>query len=487
MLRLYAKVAGLRTLSMGLAAAFIAVLPAVVSPVEYGRFNLALSLTQVGAALLLSWPNQALLRFGREAYVTRGSLGNAAASRLVLHLLLLVPALALAASLAAPLAAWTELDPVLLRTTLLLGLPLISLSDIATFLGQASGRYAGFGWAPLALRLCQIAALPVIALGLASGWAVLMAATLAGYGVGMVLVWRSLPPAALAGFRPSLAAIRQLLVYSRLLPLASVSAFLLSWMDLWFLHSMMGGEAVGVYAWAYTITLMAMTLLVPLSAMLAPRAIDHRLGQDRDAGRRLMETVGAVCALVAAALALAVGLVPGLAALVPLGAYAGAVAPVMLLAAGTLFQFGMATVEPSIYADETQASRMAAITLAMVAVNAAADVVLIPLIGLSGPALGTAAAYATGMVLVWTLLARTSGGGPSPWPFVAVAAATLALAGGALLLPPLPAALSGGIGAILLLLVSRRCGLLIGLRPLGAGLPPAGGRAILWLSRGEGG
>ncbi|EPY00551.1 lipopolysaccharide biosynthesis protein [Magnetospirillum fulvum] len=483
MLRLYAKVAGLRTLSMVLAAAFIALLPTMVTPLEYGRFNLALSLTQVGAALLLSWPNQALLRFGREAYVTQGSLGEAAASRLILHLVLLVPALILAASLAGPLAAWTELDPDLLRTLLLLGLPLISLSDIATFLGQASGRYAGFGWAPLAQRACQLAALPVIALGLASGWAVLMAATLIGYGVGMALVWHSLPREALRGFRPSQAAIRQLLVYSRLLPLASVSAFLLSWMDLWFLRSLMGSEAVGIYAWAYTITLMAMTLLVPLSAMLAPRAIDHRLEQDRDSGRRLMESVGAVCALAAAALALAIGFLPALSSLVPLGSYAGAVTPVMLLAAGTVFQLGMATVEPSIYANETLASRMAAITLAMVAVNAAADAVLIPLIGLSGPALGTAAAYGTGMVLVWTLLAKSSGGGPSPWPFVALALATLALAGLAASVPPLFAALSGAVGAIILLLVSRRMGLLIGLRPLVSSLPPAAGRAIDWLAR----
>jgi len=483
MLRLYAKVAGLRTLSMVLAAAFIAVVPMVVTPVEYGRFNLALSLTQVGAALLLSWPNQGLLRFGREAYVTRGSLGEAAASRLGLHLALLIPALILATSVAEPLAAWSELDPDQLRTMLLLGLPLISLSDIATFLGQASGRFAGFGWAPLAQRACQLAALPVIALGLASGWTVLMAATLIGYGVGMVLVWSSLPRAALRGFRPSWAAIRQVLVYSRLLPLASVSAFLLSWMDLWFLRGLMGSEAVGVYAWAYTITLMAMTLLVPLSAMLAPRAIDQRLEQDHASGRRLMESVGAACVLVAAVLALAVGLLPALAGLVPLGGYEAALAPVMLLAAGTVFQLGMATVEPNLYANEALVSRMAAITLVMVIVNAAADVILIPLIGLSGPALGTAAAYGTGMVLVWIVLARSSGGGPSPWPIVAVAAATLALAGLATVLPPLFAALSGGAGALFLLLSSRRFGLLSGLRPLRERVPPVVARWINWLAQ----
>lgn len=482
MLALYAKVAGLRALSLALAAAFVALLPAVVPPLEYGRFNLALSMAQVGAALMLSWPNQALLRFGREAFVAEGRLGAAAATRLALHGVLLVPALALAALAAGPLAAWADLDAGMLRATLLLGLPLISLSDLATFLAQATGRFAGYGWAPLALRACQLAALPMMALGGAAGWPVLMAATLAGYGLGLALVARSLPAEALAGFRPSWAVLRRLLAYSRLLPLASVSAFLLSWMDLWFLRGLMGGEAVGIYAWAYTITLMAMTLLVPLSAILAPRAIDRRLERDHGAGRALMGTVGAACALLAAVMAVAVGLVPALAGLVPLGAYGGAVTPIMLLAAGALFQLGMATIEPSIYADEELVPRMAAITLAMVAVNAITDVVLIPLLGLAGPALGTAAAYATGMVLVWRLLARRLDGGPSPWPFVAASAAALAVAGLAALLPPVGAALVGVVGGGAILWTSRRAGLLAGLAPLGGRGPAAMRRAVAWLS-----
>lgn len=467
---------------MALAAAFVAVVPLAVPPEQFGRFNLVLSVLQTGAALTLSWLNMALLRFGREAFTETGAMTEPLGTRLALHGALLLPTLVAAALGAGPLAAWLDMEAAWLRTALLLGLPLLSLFDLSSYAAQATGRFAGFAWGPVLLRLAQLAALAVVATGAAAAhWMVLMAGTLAGYGLGIAVAVASLPTGMTKGLRPSASMARRMLAYGRFQPVASGCAFLLSWMDLWFLRGLLGEQAVGIYAWAYTVTLMAMTLLVPLAAMLAPRAIDRHLADDTDSVRATLAAVGGGCALLAVAAPLGLALLLPLVAALPLGAYAAALAPMALLMTATTFQLGSAAVEPLVYAREDQAPVMAAVMGAAVLANALCDIALIPLVGLAGPALGTAAAYGTEMVLVWRLAARRGGGGVSPWPIMALGMASTAAAAAMAALPPPLAPVLGIVTAAGLLTAARRGGLLAGLAPLRRRLPGLPGRLVGWL------
>ncbi|MEW5729766.1 MAG: hypothetical protein AB1918_18195 [Pseudomonadota bacterium] len=475
------RISGLRLLSLGVAALFVAALPMVMPPEEYGRFNLALSILQTGAAVLLSWPNQALLRFGREEFTARGVLGEVLGTRLVLHAVLLVPALGLALGAAGQLADWANLDAATLRWTLAVGLPLLSLSDLGIFAAQAAGAFGGYGWAPLALRLAQLAGLGLLAAS-GGGWHGLMAATLAGYGAGAWLAWRSIPGTALAGLRASPAMARRMLAYGRLQVLAICSAFLLNWIDLWLLRAFLDMRAVGTYAWAYSVTLVAMTLLVPLAAVVAPHAIDRLRAGDHVAVRGQMAAVGSACVLLAALLPAGCGVLAAALSLPGLGAYSEAVRPVLLLLAGTVFQLGSAAVEPVVYADERAAPGMAGVAMTMVAVNAVADLVLIPVLGVAGPAVGTAAAYGVGMVLIWRRAGRLVGAGPSPLPFVAWGLSAVAAAGLLAMLPPLPAVMAGMGGSVLAMAVARGTGMLKALQPLAAGMPGKLRHLIGWLA-----
>lgn len=476
------QITGLRLISLILAALFVLLLPAVMAPADYGRFALALSIAQTLAAVFLSWPNQALLRFGREEFTREARLGRAMATRLALHGALLVPALVLAGFAAGPLAAAAGLEPALLRVALLFGLPLLSFSDLGVCTAQAAGVFRSYGWTPLALRLAQLGGLAAIALGAASGWGTLMTATLTGYGVGAIVAWSSIPRATWAGFRPSWLTARRMLRYARFQPLAILAALLINWMDLWFLTLFTDAESVGIYAWAYSVTLVVVTLLVPLAAVLAPRAVDYRLDGDHAAARQIMGAVGSTCVLLTCGIPVGVAGVAVLMDSANLGAYAAAAVPVLLLLAGTVFQLGSAAVEPLVYAYERAAPTMAGVLLAMAAVNAGADLVLIPLLGVAGPALATIAAYGTGMVLSWRLAGRLAGGAASPLPVVTFGLLGLPAAVAAAVLPVIIVVAGGIVYSLVLLLGARRMGLMQGLIPMAAGRDARTRRVVGWLA-----
>lgn len=475
------RITGLRLISLILAALFVLLLPTVMPPADYGQFALALSIAQTLTAVMLSWPNQALLRFAREEFKRETRLGEAVATRLVLHLVLLIPALVLAGIATGPLAAAADLEPALLRAALLFGLPLISFSDFGVFAGQAANVFRGYGWAPLALRVAQLCGLAVIALGAGGGWATLMVATLTGYGCGAVLAWLSIPRGTLSGFRASWPIARRMLAYARFQPLAILGALLINWMDLWFLILFTDADAVGIYAWSYSVTLVVMTLLVPLSAVLAPRAVDHRLNGDSDAVRRIISAVGGACILLTCAVPLGLSCVSVMMGWVDLGAYSPAITPLLFLLVGAVFQLGSATVEPLVYAFERAAPTMAGVLLAMAAVNALADIVLIPLLGLAGPALATIFAYGTGMLMSWHLAGRLVGGASSPLPFVAFV--VLSLPAVAVAMMPASIAIPGGLlYSALLMWGARSTKLMQGLMPVTSGCGERVQKLVGWLA-----
>ena len=93
MLKEYLSLAGIRGLSLVLAAMVILLVTLVVPAADFGRFNLMMAVTQIITAATLSFPNLGLLRFAREDYTLRGNIGEALATRGVVHLVLLLAAL----------------------------------------------------------------------------------------------------------------------------------------------------------------------------------------------------------------------------------------------------------------------------------------------------------------------------------------------------------------------------------------------------------
>lgn len=480
-LQTLAMIGSLRLASFALAALFLALVAFVVPPAVYGHFSLALSVLQVVSLTLFSWPNQAFLRYGREALSARGTLSPALGTRLALHGLLLPPAV-LAALLSAPqLAEWIGVPSASFAFAFVIGLVLIPLPDMGAVAAQACGRFNVYGLAPVLQRLVQLAALAAIALGLPASWELLLACTLAGYVITAAMAWADIPRPAI-GLAASTAQLRQLISYSWAIPAATLSTFAITWMDLWLIRSFLDADAVGVYAWAYSITLLAANVFVPLAAVTAPRLIDLRIGGDINTVRRLVVGFASVCFVAAALMPAGIGLMAATGGLIPLGAYAAALPPLLVLAVGTLCQMGLAFMDPAIYAHETLVRRLVLVVVAITLAKGALAVLLIPQIGILGAAVATTAAYGFGLAMQWRLVNRhIVPHALQPGPILAIV-----LLGGALaLLGPLYPAATLVLGLVLslaLLWRGRRRGWFAGLQ----GLPPLprGERLALWLAGG---
>jgi O-antigen/teichoic acid export membrane protein len=214
--------------------------------------------------------------------------------------------------------------------------------------------------------------------------------------------------------------------YAWALPLATFGAFLLQWMDLWFIRAYLDEVSVGHYAWAYTFTLLVTGILVPMAAVLAPKAIDMVLDKHVEGLRKLLGPIFSICMLSGALLPIVLATMAGIGASVVPEKYLMSWPVVLVLSAALLCQMGMAFVEPVVYAQERLVPQMALIVMVMVLVKAIANILLIGSIGMIGSAVATVMCYGVGMLLQWRLLRRHLGLNiPGSWPIFASASTAM--------------------------------------------------------------
>ena len=459
MLRRYLSLVGLQAVGALLAAAFLALVAIAVAPEIFGAFSLVLSVAQIVAAIGLGWTNAALLRFGREEVATDGTMGASLGSRFLIHAVLLLVIVPVLVASRDPLQAALGLAPGAFNL-ILVALFVISIFEMGAYAAQAGERFSAYGVGPVVLKAVQIATLGLFLLGLAEDWQALMMGTIIGYALALILAWGQIPRRAFGRVRATGPQLRRILAYSWSLPIGSAGGVLVIWMDLWFLRFFLDLDSVGVYAWAYNISLFAAALFVPLGAIVTPRVFDMRVRNDALGLRRYARAAAALY-FVAASL-LPVGLAAAIALfwIVDLGSYEAALAPLLVLIAATLFLFASYLINPVLSAYERLVPLIVAISLIIAAVNGVGNWLLIGPLGLLGPALATAAAFAVGTALALGLARRATpaGDGFAPLAAVAVGAACTAVAiVAALVSPPAGVAVCVMIAAVVTA-VARRAG-----------------------------
>lgn len=490
MIRQYLSIAALRALSFAFAGTFLALVAVAMPSDAFGRFSLALSVMQVVGTGLLSFGNLALLRFAREEYQTTGQIGGTLGVRLALYGIVLAFAATTLWLVFPRLVEGLGLAPAVLPL-LLLGLVALSLQEMGVFCSQAIERYTGYGLAPAAFRLTQLVTVAVMLLSAATSWWILMWGTIAGYAVGALINWARIPRRTLRGLALSRDTISRYFAYSWSTPIATASVVLVSWMDLWFLARYHGTAAVGVYAWAYSISLFATALITPIGALLSPRLIDLQVDGDREGLRRLVSLTKSLFAGCVVLAALAAGALGAAGQWIELGAYAGAIAPAMILVTATALQLGINLSYQTALAHEGLISRATVVLVIGGLVNALGDWALVPTLGGVGAAIATAAAFAVNMAGLLWIVERHLGRAPGPglaqlmaFGLVAIATVTIAV----LLIPFGAPLLCVAVGAALLF-AGRRFGFFAGLRSAGGSLAARSGRApafaacaIAWLA-----
>ncbi len=488
MLKTYGKLAGHQVIAILLSVIFLVLLPIAMPAETYGQFSLVLSVAQIVTIVTLSWPNDGMMRYAREDIQSSGTFGGTIGARLGLHAVLLL--------IVVPLAWFfsSDLEQVLGVPTgglpfLLVAFVVLSFNEMGQYAGQAVEKFAGYGLSPVMLRLAQVVALGGFALGWFQDWPALMVGTLIGYALGGAAAWWQIPRAAIGKIKLNFSRLKDILKYSWAVPFGAAGGVVVNWMDLWFLHHMVDDASVGVYAWAYNFSLLASAFLIPLSAMIAPRMIDMKLRADAKGTARYSRAAGAAYFLLIAILPMLFVPVLAIEALVGFGGYSLALMPLLILMAATSFQFASYLIRPVLVADPKLIPMTVIASLGVAIINGIGNYLLIPIFGVSGPALATAIAFAFGMgAQAWIVARYTDSDFPAISVLViggaaAIAAVAIPVFWGVRIGIPLCAALS-----VVMILVARKLGLFRGgsafqilLEELPTRLRGPAVAAVLWL------
>jgi len=378
-----------------------------VDPETFGRYALYQSVVSAGALLLVSWPNAALLRFGREEWGIHQRIGATLAARLVLFAICLIAAIS---------AAWL-LDPWLrqfLRVSgspfalIALGVVVTPASELAVYMNQAVGRTEMYGYSPLITRagfLVGVLLIPRLRPG--ADWTYLAICIVASTAVAAAAAVATLPRSHYHGLRFDADRVRLLLRYSWTLPFAGVSTYVVNWIDTWVIRDVKGMTSVGVYNWAYQTTVVAALAFAPIAVVLTPRVIDARVSGDRASLQHYVDTIVPAALLVATAVAVSLTFVFPLLQRIAAPSYAPAYPVILILASALPFQLVAYLITPIGNAYERVLPRFVLVSAAIAVLNTTGDLLLVPRLGIEGAAIATASSFAIGALLLVLVVRRT--------------------------------------------------------------------------------
>jgi O-antigen/teichoic acid export membrane protein len=388
-----------------------------VNPDVLGRYSLYQSVVSAGALFLISWPNAALLRFGREEWTTHGRLGVTLGGRLALF----VGTAGLALGL-----AWL-LDPWLRRFIgtddspfdwIAAGLIVVPLAELAVYTSQAVGRTTVYGYSPLITRLgflIGVASIP--ALHRPVEWSYLAACFLTATAAAAVFAFATLPHAAWSGLSVRPSVMNTLVRFSWTLPFGGLSAYVVNWIDSWVIREVWGLSSVGVYNWAYQITAVAALAFAPIAVLLTPRLIDARLRNDTVKIKRYADAILPAALLLSGAVSVGMGGVAPLLNRFGSPEYAAAYPVILILLAMLPIQLITYLVTPIANAFESLLPRIVVVSFAIALINIAGDLVLVPRLGMPGAAMATAVAFIVGAMLLIVFIGRMGVGFAAPWRY----------------------------------------------------------------------
>jgi O-antigen/teichoic acid export membrane protein len=379
-----------------------------VEPEAFGQYTLYLSIVSAGTLVLISWPNAALLRYGREEWIEHGRIGRTLGARLGLYVICTTGAIA---------GAWLFADR--LRTLmgvsrspfLLIACALVvsPAAEFAIYVNQAIGRTAVYGYAPAITRfvfLASVLAIPHLQIN--PTWTYLASSFIAATALSFLFSILTAPRSIWSGFQLEKNTVLRVVKYSWTLPLAALNTFIVGSVDSWVIRHYDGLAAVGVYGWAYQATSLGALAFAPIAVVLTPGAIDARVrGRTAELNRFAAVVLPAA---VVSAFAVAVGL----AALFPVmrlivaPAYLDAYPSMLLLVSALPFQLIAYLVAPLGNAYERSVPRFVTTSVVTAVINVAGDFLLVPRLGMVGAALATFVSFAAA-ALMFILVIRMEG------------------------------------------------------------------------------
>lgn len=371
----------------------------LLGPEGYGKLAVFFMALECGA-LLISWPNLGLVRFGREELAKERSFGRAFAARMALYAGCVLVAAALVIGFERPLAEYLGID-VQAPELLLLGYLMVNELIFALRAAfQTASAFRAYAVVSAGVRVLNLVFIALIFVLLARRATVpgIIGAQLASLGVVLVaaLIW--LPwPLVRKGVVEG-AAVARNIRYSWPLMFWSLASLVVNWTGLVVVKRFGPPEEVGWYAVAWqavtvltALQVAAVNAVTPLLMSLAVEKRHERLtAYVEDALPQIAWAIALGCVVLAAA-AEAIPLLLG-------KAYAPAVVPTQVLMAGVAFS-AFASFQEALAKALDRVKVTAAIMAVLAVLNVALSLYLVPRLGAVGAALAATAAFALSALL----------------------------------------------------------------------------------------
>jgi O-antigen/teichoic acid export membrane protein len=448
----YLVLTGGQAAALALGAATVALSTRLLAPAGYGEVAVFLSLVQLLYANGVHWTMSPIIRFGRDALTRRGSAGPEIGTWLALVSTSTIVVVTLAVLAAGPLARWMQWRG---RSTGLL--VAFVLAVVAAKIQEHAAQMASLMGAYVIGRL--IGKLAVL-LGLAYIVARLDVATpaqvLLVMAVGFILQAFTIVPVAArqrwgrVAVDPALAG--KMAAYAAPLAGRSVAAYLLEWMDVYWLRALRTAAEVGIYFSAYQLFVVIGEAAGVVATLAFPLLTAMRAGGwDIGAYARVAPQLAVAWSLLMGGLGL---VLPRMASLIFGPRFDPAAPLIALLLIAASFQAAMYLSMP-VFTSHDRTANASALLAAMALFNFLGDLILVPRFGAGGAAVATVVTYGIGAALHAVLLRSVL---PiAPWtlvlPTLFITPALLATAGAA---PTAVATVAYAAGASLLLVWSRR-------------------------------
>ncbi len=397
--RIWMRLAGLQVVAGGFSLVASILAAVAVPPAVFGAYSLMLSAVQMTYGVCFSWLNHVLLRFGREEFSLNGSVGAVLVPAMVGHgcVLIVVTALFFVAFGVQP--AWLSSDPGA-RYWFAVGLGGLVIFEALAYATQASGRFQIYGISQVATKAGPLFAVCCYPWVPGSGASFLLSGAIVGWLLaaaisGLSVTWKT------ERYR----AIGSMLAYGWRLPFASAAGVLSNWLGVWFVGTYLGIYQAGIFAWANALFGLATSLLVTLSAVLAPIMVDVRRSGDVEAIHRHVRATLSVALLMCAVAPIGF-LTLRLCGLVVPETHVDAMPLLVVLCGALPAQLVCYAINPLLMAHERLVGKIVAGNVAIAIVMTAANAVMVPHLGMLGAALATSIAFWFAGC-VWMMLART--------------------------------------------------------------------------------
>ncbi len=375
-----------------------------VDPETFGRYSLYQSVVAAGALFLVSWPNAALLRFGREEWTRHGTVGATLGARALLFVATTSIAVAVAWVFDPQLRAFLHVDQSPF-VWVAVGVVIVPAAELAVYVNQAIGRTEVYGYSPLITRIGFFAGIALIPfLEVKPGWTYLACWLIGPTAAAGAFALTTMPRASFSGFTVSSPTVITLLRYSWTLPFAAISTYVVNWIDSWVIRGVLGISSVGVYNWAYQTTTIASLAFAPLAVVLTPRVIDARLKNDPARIKRYVDAILPAATAMAIVVAVMFMFAFPLFNLLAAPSYARAYLVILILLAALPFQLIAYLVTPLANAYERLLPRIVLVSACIAGINAAGDLILVPTLGIAGAAIATTGAFTIGGLLLITVI-----------------------------------------------------------------------------------